>query len=154
MKHAYGSLLTEARAYFETSLQRYDRCIKFHDISNCFIDNFKLHGRCWKWWVTVVARKLVGHISRTIAVRERGRDLTQSYDKRPYTHRKIQKATWQHKKTPPKTSITQRLRTDLGRQLEYQQLPNCSNNRPLVAFLLCSRIFRAISTKYHARWNH
>ena len=25
--------------------------------------------------------------------REKGRDLTQSYDKRPYTHRKIQKAT-------------------------------------------------------------
>ena len=25
--------------------------------------------------------------------REKGRDLTQSYDKSPYTHRKIQKAT-------------------------------------------------------------
>ena len=29
--------------------------------------------------------------------REKGRDLTQSYDKSPYTHRKIQKATWKHK---------------------------------------------------------
>ena len=29
--------------------------------------------------------------------REKGRDLTQSYDKSPNTHRKIQKATWQHK---------------------------------------------------------
>ena len=29
--------------------------------------------------------------------REKGRDRTQSYDKCPYTHRKIQKATWQHK---------------------------------------------------------
>ena len=28
-------------------------------------------------------------------VREKGRDLTQSYDKSPYTNRKIQKATWQ-----------------------------------------------------------
>ena len=27
-----------------------------------------------------------------------GRDMTQSYDKSPYTHRKIQKATWQQKK--------------------------------------------------------
>ena len=27
---------------------------------------------------------------------EKGRDLTQSYDKSPYTHRKTQKATWQH----------------------------------------------------------
>ena len=45
---------------------------------------------------------------------EKGRDLIQSYDKSPYTHRKIKKnivTTW---KTPPKTSIIQRLRTDLG----------------------------------------
>ena len=28
---------------------------------------------------------------------EKGRDLTQSYDKRPYTDRKIEKATWKHK---------------------------------------------------------
>ena len=41
-------------------------------------------------------------------------DLTQSHDKSPYTNRKIQKATW-HYNTPQKTSITQRLRTDLGR---------------------------------------
>ena len=50
-------------------------------------------------------------------VREKGRDLTQSYDKSPYTHRKIQKASWQHKKAT-KTLITQRLRTDdLGRSV-------------------------------------
>ena len=29
--------------------------------------------------------------------REKGRDLTQYCDKNPYTHRTIQKATWQHK---------------------------------------------------------
>ena len=29
--------------------------------------------------------------------REKGRDLTQSCDKIPYTNRKVQKATWQHK---------------------------------------------------------
>ena len=45
---------------------------------------------------------------------EKGRDLTQSFDKSPYTDRKIQKATWQHKNAT-KTSITQRLQTDLGR---------------------------------------
>ena len=47
-------------------------------------------------------------------LREKGRDLTQSYDKSPYIVRKSQK---QHDntKTPPKTSITQRLRTELGR---------------------------------------
>ena len=49
-----------------------------------------------------------------LLLREKGRDLTQSFNKSPYTHRKIQKATRQHK-TPRKTSITQRLRTDLGR---------------------------------------
>ena len=49
-------------------------------------------------------------------VREKGRDLTQFYDKSPYTDRKIKKATWKHK-TPPKTSITQRLQTDLGRSV-------------------------------------
>ena len=29
----------------------------------------------------------------TVDLREKGRDLTQSYDKSPYTDRKIQKAT-------------------------------------------------------------
>ena len=50
------------------------------------------------------------------SIREKGRDLTQSYDKSPYNIRKIQKATWQHKNAT-KTSITQRLRTDLGRSV-------------------------------------
>ena len=49
-------------------------------------------------------------------LKEKQRDLTLSYDKSPYTHRKIQKATRQNK-SPPKTSITQRLRTDLGRSV-------------------------------------
>ena len=49
---------------------------------------------------------------------EKRRGLTQSYDKSPYTDRKIQKATWQHK-NPQKTSITQRLRTDLE-QILYE----------------------------------
>ena len=30
-------------------------------------------------------------------IREKGRDLTQSSDKSAYTHRKLQKAKWQHK---------------------------------------------------------
>ena len=36
---------------------------------------------------------------------EKGRDLTHSYDKSLYTHRNLQKATWQHKNAP-KTFIT------------------------------------------------
>ena len=49
---------------------------------------------------------------------EKDRDLTQSYDKIPYTQSqsKIHKATWQHKHAT-KTLITQRLRTDLGRSV-------------------------------------
>ena len=44
---------------------------------------------------------------------EKGRDLTQSYDKSPYTDRKIQKATWQHKNATrifDYTTIADRLR--------------------------------------------
>ena len=50
--------------------------------------------------------------------RKKGRDLTQSYDKSPYTHRK--KSKKQHdniKNATKKTSITQRLQTDSGRSL-------------------------------------
>ena len=45
--------------------------------------------------------------------REKGRVLWQ---KPLQTHRKIQTATWQHKNAT-KTSITQRLRTDVGRSI-------------------------------------
>ena len=48
------------------------------------------------------------------ALREKERDLTQSYDKSPYTDRKIQKATWQHKNATKNfdcTTIADRLRT-------------------------------------------
>ena len=47
-------------------------------------------------------------------VGEKGRDLTQSCDKNPYTHRTIQKATWQHKNATKNfdyTTIADRLRT-------------------------------------------
>ena len=52
-------------------------------------------------------------------LREKGRDLTKSYDKSPYTHRKILKAT-RHHKTPPKASIAQRMRTNLGRSVQVR----------------------------------
>ena len=47
-------------------------------------------------------------------LREKGRDLTQYCDKNPYTHRTIQKATWQHKNATKNfdyTTIADRLRT-------------------------------------------
>ena len=51
-----------------------------------------------------------------IVKREKGRDLTQSYDISPFTYRKPQKVKWQHKNST-KSSIAQRLRTDLGRSV-------------------------------------
>ena len=44
--------------------------------------------------------------------REKERYLTQSYDKSPYTNKNL-KQTIDNTKTPPTTSITQRLQTDL-----------------------------------------
>ena len=55
------------------------------------------------------------HIQHILTIeREKYRNRTQSYDKSPYTDRKIQKATWQHKnaiKNFDYTTIADRLRT-------------------------------------------
>ena len=45
-----------------------------------------------------------------------GRDLTQSYDKRPYTNKNFKQAMRQLKNAT-KTSITQWLWTDFGREV-------------------------------------
>ena len=57
-----------------------------------------------------LSNKLLGQVYG-----KRRRILTQSFDKSPYTNRKVKRAKSQHKTKPPKSSITQRLRTDLGR---------------------------------------
>ena len=52
----------------------------------------------------------------------KGRDLTQSYDKSPYTHRNIQKATWQHKNATINfdyATIADRLRTVIWRNISH-----------------------------------
>ena len=49
--------------------------------------------------------------------RQKGGDLTQSYDKSPYTNRNVIRAKWQHKQHDQKSSIKQQLRTDLGRSV-------------------------------------
>ena len=48
---------------------------------------------------------------------EKGIDLIQSYNKSPYTSRNVKRAKWQRKQRHKKSSITQRLRTDLGRSV-------------------------------------
>ena len=64
--------------------------------------------------------------------REKGKDLTQSYDESPYTKRKNQKINVTTQKTPTKTSFTQRLRTDSGRSVG-------SNNSHLLVWLTTLR---------------
>ena len=49
-----------------------------------------------------------------VITRQKGGDLTQSYDKSPYTNRNIKRAKWQHKQRHKKfdqTAIADRLRT-------------------------------------------
>ena len=48
--------------------------------------------------------------------RQKGGDLTQSYDKSPYTHGNVKREVTTQT-TPQKSSIKQRLRTDLGRSV-------------------------------------
>ena len=74
-------------------------------------------------WPIVVQNILQHYIETTeykfittsiLALREKGRDLTQSYDKSPYIDRKFRKATRQHKnvtKNVDYTTIAERLRT-------------------------------------------
>ena len=58
--------------------------------------------------------------------REKGRDLIQSCGKSPNTNRKVQKQS-DNTKIPANTSISQRLRTDLGRSFGVRQPPSwCS----------------------------
>ena len=38
-------------------------------------------------------------------IREKGRDLTQSYDKSPYTNRNVKRAKWQHKQRHKKVRL-------------------------------------------------
>ena len=53
---------------------------------------------------------------RTVSWRQKGGDLTQSYDKSPYTHGNVKRAVTTQT-TSQKSSIKQRLRTDLGRSV-------------------------------------
>ena len=49
--------------------------------------------------------------------KDKGGDLTQSYDKSPLHQQKCQKGKVTTQTTPQKSSIKQRLRTDLGRSV-------------------------------------
>ena len=66
-------------------------------IENCY-NEWKIAG----WFVSIT--------------REKGSDRTQSHEKDPIPIEMSKKAKWQQK-TPPKSSITQRLRTNLGQSV-------------------------------------
>ena len=88
----------------------------------CFLNIWKAFGKkFYQAFIYIFLRPLYNQLHKKRIVhlsvyifREKGRDLTQSCDKNPYTHRIIQTATWQHKNAT-KTLITQLSRTDLGR---------------------------------------
>ena len=72
----------------------------------------------WLYYIVHQSRRLYyckNNVEMCISdLREKGRDLTQSYDKSPYTDRKIQKATRQHKNATKNfdyTTIADWLRT-------------------------------------------
>ena len=65
--------------------------------------------------LTSVCQCLYTIICTLLLKRKKGRDLTQSYDKSPYTSRNVKRARLQH--NAKKSSITQRLRTGLGRSV-------------------------------------
>ena len=46
-----------------------------------------------KWQNIGFSESTIIFFSRKATLKEKGRDLTQSYDKSPYTHRKIQKVS-------------------------------------------------------------
>ena len=66
--------------------------------------------------ISILRNIFAGNFIHIISKREKERDLTQSYDKNLYTHGKIKKQR-DNSKTQPKFSITQRLRTNLGRSV-------------------------------------
>ena len=71
------------------------------------------------FWLTFALKLSLAHV---YDYREKEGDLTQSYDKPPIPTENS-KTKGQHTQTPPKTLITQRLRTDLGRSVGVTSNP-------------------------------
>ena len=78
----------------------------------------KLHTSRWLYSLTyeqgaismIQRRKYDMIVNITEYIKQKGAYLSQSYDKRPYTHRKIQKVSWHHNKRHQKL----RLHNDCG----------------------------------------
>ena len=76
--------------------------------------------RCWHDIDTISSasqcRRYRKNIVNWTYLKEKGRDLTQSYSKSTYTNRNVKRAKWNTNKAT-NSSITQRLRTDLRRSV-------------------------------------
>ena len=72
--------------------------------------------RIWKGNFSLRYKTTRVSVFSTRIARQKGGDLTQSYDKSPYTHGNVKRAVTTQT-TPQKSSIKQRLRTDLGRSV-------------------------------------
>ena len=87
----------------------YSLCIlRFKNMAKLWILFVKLRVTDWQTDMTLLCKLQFWN------PRQKGRDLTQSYDKSPYTHRKTQKSTWQHSNATKNfdyTTIADRLRT-------------------------------------------
>ena len=71
----------------------------------------------------LMSYRIVGY---KLIKRKREGDLTQSYDKTPFTNRKFENQRTTHKRQQ-KTPITPRLRTDLGRSVGVTMKLLCDN---------------------------
>ena len=68
------------------------------------------------WRFTFLIMSILNEFAAFSILGQKGGDLTQSYDKSPYTHGNVKRAV-RTQTTPQKSSIKQRLRTDLGRSV-------------------------------------
>ena len=78
----------------------------------CSVDGFRTVNHT----MYVLLQSFIIVIFIIMITRQKGGDLTQSYDKSPYTHGNVKRAVTTQT-TSQKSSIKQRLRTDLGRSV-------------------------------------
>ena len=109
-EHCAMRIRWDQRSFCLINIKRKEHCtpISFWALSTSCV-NILLWWQSGCLWVLVTLKAFI--------LREKGRDLTQFYDKSPYTSRNVKRAKWQHKQRHKKSSITQRLRTDLGRSV-------------------------------------
>ena len=98
-------LMRRGKTKFAT-IKWYNLCLQIIQLQTRYPLIYSLYRR---EEVCVIKKELTGDVRR-----EKGRDLTQSYDKIPYTNKNVKRAKWQHKQRHKKfdyTAVVDRLRT-------------------------------------------